>query len=97
MDLEALLGLMFVEVASILPAEYGEIQDVKELEGDCYNSIVRDECVFLGQDFCSDGVFELPDEVTKAHLHAFHIKALIEGKLINRVLIDGCATINLLP
>lgn len=88
---------MFVGVASILLTEYGEIKDVEELEGDCIDSIVRDECMLLGQDYCSDGVFKLPDEVLKAHLRPLHIKALVEGKMINKVLINVGATISLLP
>ena len=88
-DLEALLGLVSIGVASILPIEYGKFQDVEELEGNYSNSIVGDEYMLLSQDFCSNGVFKHPTKVTKAHLRPLNIKALIEGKLINRVLIDG--------
>ena len=52
--------------------------------------------MFLDQNFYSDRVFECPDEVIKAHLCLLHIKTLIEGKLINRVLIDGGSAISLL-
>ena len=88
-DLKAFLDSTFVGVAFILPAKYGEVQDVKELEGDCADSIVGDECMFLGQDFCSDEIFEHSNEVIKSYLHLLHIKALIEGKLINKVLSMG--------
>ena len=88
--MEALLGMVFVGVAFILPAKYGEIQDVEELEDDCSNLIVGDECMFLGQVFCSDWVFEHPDEVTKAHL-------ILSTLRLNRVLIDRSTTISLLP
>ena len=95
-DLEIFLNSAVVGITSILLTEYGEIQEIEELDGDCVDAIMGDECMFLDQNFCSDGVFERPDEVTKAHLRPLHIKALIEGKLINRVLIDGGATISLL-
>ena len=45
-DLDALLGF-FVSVAYILPAEYGKVQDVEELEGDYADSIVGDEWMIL--------------------------------------------------
>ena len=80
-------------VAFILLAEYGEAQEVEELEGHCVDVVVGDKCMFLDQNFCSDGVFECPNEVIKAHFFPLHIKALIEGKLINKVLIDGDAAI----
>ena len=95
-DLEMLLGSMFVSVASILAADYGKVQDVERLEGDCTDSIVGDECMLLGQDFCSDGVFEHPDKVSKAHLRPLHIKALIKSKMINKVLINEGVAISLL-
>ena len=64
-DLEALLGSVFIGITSILSAKYSEVQDVKELEGDYTDSIIGYECMFLGQDFYSDGVSESPNEVSK--------------------------------
>ena len=42
-------------------------------------------------------LFEKPDEIMKLHLRPLHIKANIAGKMVNRVLVNGGATINLLP
>ena len=53
--------------------------------------------MFLGQDFCSNRVFECPNEVTKVNLSPLHIKAPIEGKFINEVLNNGGTIIMLLP
>lgn len=41
-------------------------------------------------------MFEGLNEVTKAHLRPLYIKALVERKLINRVLMDRGTAINLL-
>ena len=46
-DLEALLGSVFVGITFILLVEYGEVQDVETLEGDCVDSIVGDEWMIL--------------------------------------------------
>ena len=40
--------------------------------------------------------FERPDEVMKSHLRPLYIKVDIAGKMVNRVLVDGGAAINLL-
>ena len=42
-------------------------------------------------------LFERLDKVMKSHLRPLHIKANIAGKMVNRVLVDGGAFINLLP
>lgn len=55
-DLEALLGSMFMGVASILPVEYDKVQKVKNLEGDCADSTVGDECMFWAKIFTRSGV-----------------------------------------
>ena len=47
--------------------------------------------------FCSDEILKSLYEVAKAYLYPLHIKALIEGKMINGVLIDKGAMISLLP
>ena len=41
-------------------------------------------------------LFERPDEVMKSHLRPLYIKVDIAGKMVNRVLVDGGAAINLL-
>ncbi|KAL4277110.1 uncharacterized protein [Arachis hypogaea] len=43
-----------------------------------------------------EGSFERPDEITKGHLRLLHIKVKVEGLVINHILVDGGATINLL-
>ena len=41
-------------------------------------------------------LFERLDEVIRSHMRTFHIKVMVEGRLVNRVLIDGGAAISLL-
>lgn len=47
--------------------------------------------------FYDNGVFKRPNEVTKGHLRQFHIKTMVEGRMVNRVLVDRGVGINLLP
>ena len=53
--------------------------------------------MLLGEDSDENVIFEKPDEVMKSHLRPMHIKADIARKMVNRVLVDGGAGINLLP
>ena len=40
-------------------------------------------------------IFDKP--VKHRHLKALYIKGLVDGKPINKMLVDGCASINLMP
>ncbi|XLS48632.1 hypothetical protein HN51_022990, partial [Arachis hypogaea] len=40
---------------------------------------------------------ERSDEIITGHLQLLHIKVKMEGLVINRILVDGGAAINLLP
>ena len=96
-DLEAILGADFVGMVTILLAEFEEKTEAQGNSEDCFDIFPGQECFFFGSDDDEGGLFERPDELMKSHLQLLHIKADIAGKMVNQVLVDGGAAINLLP
>ena len=96
-DLEAILGANFVGMVTLLPAEFEKKTQALGNSEDCFDVFPGQECFFFGSDEDESVLFERPDEVMRSHLRPLHIKIDIDGKLINRVLVNGGATINLLP
>ena len=89
-------------VVSVLPHEYNqetEIEDQDEVDEEemakhklvCYyvlnNGAVEEQNAF----------FERPDQGMKGHLKPLYIRAKVEHVGINKVLVDGGATANLMP
>ena len=96
-DLEAILGDDFIRMVTILPAKFGYSTKSENQEDKCFDMFLRQECLFLDEDSNDNILFERPNEVMKAHLRPLHIKANISRMMVNHVLVDGGATINLLP
>ena len=97
-SLEAILGIKnFIGVISILPSEFELVKSIEYSEEDCFDAFPRCECLFLDDNLCRGGIFEHPTEVTKSHLRPLHIKAIVKGQLVNHVLVDGGAAVNLVP
>jgi hypothetical protein len=42
-------------------------------------------------------IFEKPEDGKRQHLKALFLKGFVNGKLITRILVDGGATVNLMP
>ena len=96
-DLEAILGADFIGMVTILPAEFGDVTELENQDDNRFDVFPRQECLFLDEDSNDNMLFERPNEVMKAHLLPPHIKANISGKMVNCVLVDRGAAINLLP
>ena len=84
-------------VVSILPSEYGEVQELEYTKEDCFDAFLSRECLFLDDEFSNHVLFERPNEVMRSHMHPLHIKAMVKGRLVSKVLIDGGVAISLLP
>ena len=65
-------------------------------EEDCYDAFSGQECLFLDE-FSNQVLFERSDEVIRSHMRPLHIKVIVEGRLVNKVLIDGGAATSLFP
>ncbi|MED6211544.1 hypothetical protein PIB30_074769 [Stylosanthes scabra] len=84
-------GFGFCGTVSVLPFDFqgDPNQPWGCLEGDCDDIIPKDECKFVEDGLIKEGLFERPDEIIKGHLRPLHIKAKVEGLVINRILVDG--------
>ena len=96
-DLEAILGADFIIMVTNLPAEFKDSVGIEGCDDDCFDVFPGQECLFLGEDYAENVLFERLDEVMMSHLRPLHIKADIAGKMVNWVLVDGGVAINLLP
>ena len=67
-DLEAILGVDFIGMVTILPAEFGDVTDSENQDDNCFDIFPRQECLFLDEDSNDNMLFERPNEVMKAHL-----------------------------
>ncbi|XP_072074838.1 uncharacterized protein [Arachis hypogaea] len=97
-SLEAIFGVKQpIAMVSILPEEYSQIRKVESLEDDCYDVFPGSECLLLDDNMCGGGLFEKPTENDKEHLRPLHIKARVDGRIVNKILVDGGAAVNLMP
>jgi hypothetical protein len=89
-------------VVSVLPVEYNVSSEVDEVERDFTKemAIHKPLCYYVMNSGCVEdqhGVFKRPDVSMTHHLKPLFIQAKINGVGVNKVLVDGGATINLLP
>jgi len=89
-------------VVSMLPVEYDVPSEVNEVESDFTDemAIHRPLCYYVMNNGCVEdqhAVFEHPDVSMTLHLKTLFIQAKINGVGVNKVLVDGGATVNLLP
>jgi hypothetical protein len=89
-------------VMSMLPAEYDVPSEVNEIESDFTEEMAnhRPLCYYVMNNGCVENqhaVFEKPDFPMNHHLKPLFIQAKINGVGVNKVLVDGGATVNLLP
>jgi len=89
-------------VVSVLPIEYDVPSEVNEVESDFTEemAIHRPLCYYVMNNGCVEdqhAVFERPDVSMRLHLKPLFIQAKINGVGVNKVLVDGGATVNLLP
>jgi len=86
----------------MLPIEYDVPSEVNEVESDFTEemAIHRPLCYYvMNNGYVEDRhvVFERPDVSMRLHLKPLLIQAKINGMGVNKVLVDGNATVNLLP
>jgi hypothetical protein len=90
-------------VVSKLPSEFDVQSEVTELEEDFDQLNLADPkpmCYYVMINGCIEeqqASFEKPDLCMKNHLKPFFIRAKVEGVGVNKVLIDGGDTVNLMP
>ena len=88
-------------VVSILPVEYDVTSEVNEVETDFTDEMANHKslCYFVMNNGCVENqyaIFEKPDFLMTRHLKPLFIQAKINDVGVNKVLIDGGATVNLL-
>ncbi|RYR31847.1 hypothetical protein Ahy_B01g056774 [Arachis hypogaea] len=83
-----------VSTISIIPTEY--LREYKGKPNEYYD--VKDEEAFAFI-FSEDKLeyFQTPTEKQKSHLRPLHVSAYMSGICVNKILVDGEATISLLP
>jgi len=89
-------------VVSVLQIEYDVPSEVNEVDSDFTDemAIHRPLCYYVmnnGSVEDQHAVFERPDVSMRLHLKPLFIQAKINGVGVNKVLVDGGATVNLLP
>lgn len=89
-------------VVSVLPIEYDVPSEVNEVESDFTDemAIHKPLCYYVMNNGCvkdQHGVFEMLDASMRLHLKLLFIQAKINGVGVNKGLVDGGATVNLLP
>jgi hypothetical protein len=87
-------------LASILPAEYDMISEVDDSEEEFDPKDMREYkpmCYFVNNSSEDNrkAIFEQPDDSMKSHLKPLFIKAKVDEIGVNKVLVDGGATVNL--
>ena len=98
-------SLDIICVVSVLPIEYAHDVSSKanhDDECDFTEEMARHRplCYYVMNNGCIEdqhAVFEKPDDSMKLHLKPLFIQAKLNGVGINKVLVDGGATVNLLP
>lgn len=101
-DEEEWIRTMNINLISMSPIEFSWNQEVEyEVNNEEDTENLEDEWLFVENNMVTifDNVaqFEQPTENEKKHLRPLHIKALIEGRPNNRVLVDEGAAINIVP
>jgi len=89
-------------VVSVLPVEYDVLSEIDEVESDFTEEMAHYKplCYYVMNNGCVENqhvVFEKPEFLMAHHLNPLFIQAKINGVGINKVLIDGGATVNLFP
>lgn len=89
-------------VVLVLPMEYDVPSEVNEIERDFTKEMVAHKplCYYVMDNGCVENqhaVFEKPKVATKLHLKPLFIQAKINGVGVNKMLVDGGATVNLIP
>jgi len=89
-------------VVSVLPIKYDVPSEVREVENDFTEemAIHRPLCYYVMNNGCVEDqhtLFERPVASMRLHLKPLFIQAKINGVGVNKVLVDGGATVNLLP
>jgi hypothetical protein len=87
---------------SVLLVEYDVPSEVNEVENDFTEemAIHKPLCYYVMNNGCVEdqhAVFERPDISMMHHLKPLFIQAKINGVGVNKVLVDGGATVNLIP
>ena len=87
---------------SILPVEYDVTSEINDVEIDFTEEMANHKplCYYVMKDGCIENqhaIFEKPGYTMNHHLNPIFIQAKINGVGVNKVLVDGGATINLLP
>jgi hypothetical protein len=88
-------------VVSVLPVEYDVPSEANEVESDFTEemAIHKPLCYYIMNNGCVEdqhAVFERPDISMMHHLKPLFIQAKINGVGVNKVLVDGGATVNLI-
>jgi len=89
-------------VVSVLLVEYDVPSEVNEVESDFIDemAIHKPLCYYVMNNGCIEdqhAVFERPEVSMRLHLKPMFIQAKINGVGVNKVQVDGGATVNLLP
>ena len=95
-------SLNIILVVSMLPIEYDVISKVTEDDEDFTEEVAahQPKCYYVMDNGCVESqqaMFERPDHHMQHHLKSLFIQAKINDVGINKVLVDGGATVNLLP
>lgn len=101
-DEEEWIRNMDINLIFVIPIEFAGNHEVEydvNNEEDIEN--LKDDWLFLENIMVTifDNVvqFEQPTKCQKKHIIPLHIKALIEGRPTNRVMVDGGAAMNIVP
>jgi hypothetical protein len=89
-------------VVSVLPVKYDVPSEVNEVESDFTEQMAAHKplCYYVMNNGCVEdqhAVFERPDVSMTHHLKPLFIQAKINAVGVNKVMVDGGATVNLLP
>jgi len=89
-------------VVSILPIEYDIMSEVNEVEENFTEEMTNHKslCYYVMDSGCVENqhaIFEKPDFQMRHHLKPLFIQAKVNDIGVNKVLVDGGATVNLLP
>lgn len=97
---EASLNIL-VGVVSVMPREFDQITEVKDTDSNTEREMVAHKpvCYYMMNNGCmkeQNAFFERPDEAMKSHFKPLFITGKIEDVLINKILVDCGATVNLI-
>jgi len=89
-------------VVSVLPVEYDVPSEVNEVERDFIDemAIHKPLCYYVMINGCVEdqhAMFEGPEVSMRLHLKPLFMQAKINGVRVNKILVDGGATVNFLP